>query len=187
MPENKRPRIKKDIHQEIVDDQAYIENACSKNAKKIKHISDNIITEFWIDKHYSIRNQHGDDFGSREGIDLETVEDVINKSFKILKFFNFKNEKFTFVNFPPKKIRPLRIVLKQVFEKDEILNIIVEYNFIELNLYEVTVVTALRKENFTLSDGQYGIVFNFDSVELMFNVRGKEILVDEYFYQNRLL
>ncbi|MFV7236433.1 hypothetical protein [Flavobacterium sp. ZB4R12] len=182
MSENKRPRIKKEISQAIIDEDAYIENACSKNAKKIKHISDNIITEFWIDKHYSIRNQHGDDFGKREGIDIETVENVISKSFKMLKFFNFKNEKFLFVNFPPKKTRPLRIVLKQVFDDDEILNIIVEYNFIELNVYEVTVVTALRKENFTLSDGQYGIVFELDRVKLIFNVRGKHILVDEYIY-----
>ncbi|TDP04020.1 hypothetical protein [Flavobacterium sp. 245] len=181
MSEYKRPRIKK-ISEIIIDEDAYIENACSKNAKKINDISENIITEFWIDKHYSIRDQHGDDFGKREGIDIKTVEDVVNRSFKILKYFNFKNGKFQFVNFPPKKIRPIRIVLKQIFEENETLNIIAEYNFIELNLYEVTVITALRKENFTLSDGQYGIVFDFDKIKLMFKVRGNEILIDEYIY-----
>ncbi|RKR10032.1 hypothetical protein C8C83_1698 [Flavobacterium sp. 90] len=182
MSENKRPRIKKEQHEIIIDEAAYVENACTKNAKKISNISENIITEFWIDKHYSIRDQHGDDFGKREGINIEMIEDVIRKSFKILKFFNFKNEKFRFVNFPPKKIRPLRLVLKQVFGIDETLNIIVEYNFIELNLYEVTVVTALRKENFTLSDGQYGIVFDLDKIKLMFKVRGFETLIDEYLH-----
>jgi hypothetical protein len=182
MSENKRPRIKKEQHEVIIDEDAYVENACSKNAKRINNISENIITEFWIDKHYSIRDQHGDDFGKREGIDIKTIEDVISKSFKILKFFNFKNEKFRFVNFPPKKIRPLRLVLKQVFMTDETLNIIVEYNFIELNLYEVTVVTALRKENFTLSDGQYGIVFDSDKIKLMFKARGFETLIDAYLH-----
>jgi hypothetical protein len=182
MSESKRPRIKKENKEVIIDEDAYVENACSKSAKKINDISENIITEFWIDKHYSIRDQHGDDFGKREGIDIRTVEDVINKSFKILKFFNFKNEKFRFVNFPPKKIRPLRLVLKQIFKNDETLNIIAEYNFIELNLYEVTVITALRKENFTLSDGQYGIVFDLDEIKLMFKVRGNETLIDEYLY-----
>ncbi|KUJ63078.1 hypothetical protein AR687_02670 [Flavobacteriaceae bacterium CRH] len=97
-----------------------------------------------------------------------------------MKYFNFKNGKFQFVNFPPKKIRPLRIVLKQIFEDNETLNIIAEYNFIELNLYEVTVITALRKENFTLSDGQYGIIFDLDKIKLMFKARGNEVEIDDY-------
>lgn len=171
----KRPRINNKII--VFDNEAFTENAGSKNAKKIANISYNIVTEIWIDKHYSIREQHGDDFGQREGISKDVVEALVKKSFLHLKYYNLKHSIFRFVNFPPSGVRNIRIVLKDKIENQEILNVVVEYHFIDLNLYEVTVFTAMCKDDFYLSDGQFGIIFdnNFSELVLMQNKKLKFI------------
>ena len=175
---NKRPRINNKIT--IVDLEAYTENAVSKNARKLIDINYNIVTEIWIDKHYSIREQHGDDFGKREGISREVVEILVKKSFLHLKYYNLKRPNFKFVNFPPSGIRNIRIVLKDEFKNKETLNVVVEYHFIDLSLYEVTVFTAMCKNDFYLSDGQYGIVFEDNLSKLVLMQNKNEKIIDEF-------
>lgn len=177
---NKRPRINNKIT--IVDVEAYTENAGSKNARKLIDINYNIVTEIWIDKHYSIREQHGDNLGKREGISREVVEILVKKSFLHLKYYNLKHSNFKFVNFPPSGVRNIRIVLKDEFKNQETLNVVVEYHFIDLSLYEVTVFTAMCKNDFYLSDGQYAIVFenNFSRLVLMQNKNKNEKIIDEF-------
>lgn len=177
-----RPRISKvDLNKVIPEEEGYTENCASKNAKLIKLFPEDIATEFWIDKHYSNREQFGDDDGARDGIDIQSVEDLVSKSFKHLKYYSLKHKKFTFVSFPPPKFHKLRIVLKQVFNVEMTLNIIVEYHFISLNKYEVTVVTAMRKEDFHFSEGQYCIEFIENESTLYFKQEGRIIRVDNYF------
>lgn len=175
---HKRPRINNKII--ISDNEAYTENAGSKNAKKIAVVNYSIETEIWVDKHYSIREQHGDDFGKREGITRDAVEVLVKKSFLHLKYYNLKHSNFKFVNFPPSKVRNIRIVLKDKIENQEFLNVVVEYHFIDLNLYEVTIFTAMCKDDFHLSDGQFGIVFDKNYSELVFMQNKRLKLIDDF-------
>ncbi len=175
---NKRPRINNKIT--IVDIEAYTENAGSKNTRKLIDVNYNIVTEIWIDKHYSIREQHGDNSGKREGISREVVEILVKKAFLHLKYYNLKHSNFKFINFPPSGVRNIRIVLKDEFKDEDTLNVVVEYHFIDLSLYEVTVFTAMCKNDFYLSDGQYALVFenNFSRLVLMQNKNEK--IIDEF-------
>ncbi|MEP7092949.1 MAG: hypothetical protein ABI793_02745 [Flavobacterium sp.] len=176
-----RPRIQKTIFTEtIVDTEAYTQNSASKNARLIKTLSEKINTEFWIDKHYSNREQFGDENGAREGIEIEFVEELVTKSFKHLKYYSLKHKKFSFVNHPPPKFNNLRVTLKQVFKDELTLNIIAEYHFISLNNYEVTVVTAMRKDDFYFSEGQYCIEFTENESVLFFKQENKVNKLDEY-------
>jgi hypothetical protein len=176
-----RPRIQKSTFSTIIiDTEAYVENSSSKNAKLLKVLTEKIETEFWIDKHYSDRDQFGDDNGAREGIEIEFVEELVTKSFKHLKYYSLKHKKFSFINHPPQKFHNLRIVLKQIFENELTLNVIVEYHFVELNKYEVTVITAMRKEDFHFSEGQYCMEFVENESFLKFKQQGKVSIVDNY-------
>jgi len=176
----KRKRIINPASQPIQDPEAYIQNSCSDNAKHIKTFSEHIETEFWIDKHYSDRQLFGDENGKRDGIELEYIENLIAKSFKHLVYYALKHKRFIFVNYPPKAIVPVRIVLKEEFAKQEILNVVAEYHFVELNKYEVTIRTAMRKENFIASDGQFTVLLNDDESVLQLTQGKTANEIDRY-------
>jgi hypothetical protein len=145
----------------VIDIEGYQENCCSQNAKKIGSHSEKIVVNFWIDKHYSNRDQYGEDDGTRrEDIGIEHVEKLVQKALPHLIYYSLKHKSFQFVNHPPPKSRGLRVVLKEEFNEDITLNIIAEYHFFDTNTYEVTVITAIRKENFTISVGQFELIFN---------------------------
>ena len=70
-PKGKRPRIKAEIPNPVIDPLAYTNNLCSPNARKIKGFEEVLNIHFWIDKHYANRDQHGDENGKRDGIGME--------------------------------------------------------------------------------------------------------------------
>lgn len=161
-PKRKRIPIKSVYESQlIVDMEEYKQNCCSPNAKHIGSHYENITVNFWIDKHYSNREQHGEDDGTkRNGIGLEDIEKLVKKALPHLIYYSLKHKGFQFVNHPPPRQRSLRVVLKEEFNSHTTLNIIVEYHFVDTNTYEVTVVTAMRKEAFSISVGQHELIFN---------------------------
>jgi hypothetical protein len=177
----KRTRIKKET-EFLIDDDAYIQNSCSKSAKKIETTVFDSSLELWIDKHYSSRVQFGDDNGAREGIEIEDVQTLIKKAFRHLVYYSLKHKEFVFVNHPPQKTRNIRIVLKELFPMRSTLNVVVEFHFVSLELIEATVKTAMANENFDQSDGQYSIEFSDQESELKIFRRNTNsvISIDNY-------
>lgn len=169
-PKRKRFQINTNSDNSAISDVAgFSQNCCSLNAKQVGSHSENIKFNFWIDKHYSDRDIFGEDDGTkREGIGIEYVEALIKKALPHLIYYSIKHKAFQFVNHPPPRNRALRVVLKDNFSNDITLNIIVEYHFFDTNIYEVTVVTAMRKEEFSISVGQYELIFdnNFSILNL---------------------
>lgn len=189
MSKPKRKRIKKvnytssHIEPSVVDPLAFTENASSSNAKKVLVFNEKLNIEIWIDKHYQDRVYSGSDDGSiREGIEYERIEPVLIKSFKHVLYYSLKHKNFVFINHPPKKVRNLRLVLKELTEEDSFLNIVVEYHFIDLNTIELTIVTALTNNNFNFSVGQYGIEFEDNHSKLVQFNSGRLSDIDTYDY-----
>ena len=165
----------------IVDKDIYIENAASSNAKKIKIHSENIDVEIWVDKHYYSRSYFGSDDGSkRDGIDYESIEPLIIKSFKHLFYYSLKHSKFIFINHPPPKDRNIRILLKDYIDVDSFLNVVLEFHFIDLQTIEVTIITALICKDFNLNDRQYGIEFEGNHSTLIQLITKKIEVIDDY-------
>lgn len=177
-----RPRIKKPTEGIVVDIESYTENSCSKLAKPIITHTHNTSIELWVDKHYMLRVQFGDENGEREGIDLEFVQELIEKSYKHLVYYSLKHKDFLFINHPPQKSRNLRVVLRQGYDNKPTLNVVVEYHFVSLECIEVTVKTAMCKDDFELSDGQYAIEFNKNSSTLYLYRRNTKTVntIDSY-------
>ena len=169
--------------QEAVEDpEAYQENGASLNAKKIKVIDEKIKVEFWVDKHYTIRDQHGDEFGKREGIGMDEIDALVTVSFKHLIYYSSKHV-FPFINHPPKKQQRLRVVLMKAYPKKERLNVVAEYHFYKLNVYEVTVITAMCKDDYYFEDGQYAVEFHGDNNSILYYTRKKKDIperIDDY-------
>lgn len=142
----------------IIDDPlAFIPNKSSIKAKKVFTEVENITVELWFDKHYHDRDQHGDDFGKRDGITNDIVENLVKRSIKHMIFYSNLIKGFNFLNRNHKQHeRPLRIVLQEDTEY-ELLNVVIEAHFLNINRYEITVKTAMCKDNYTLSDNQYAI------------------------------
>tara|TARA_R110000868_G_scaffold316841_2_gene577695 strand:+ start:520 stop:1089 length:570 start_codon:yes stop_codon:yes gene_type:complete len=141
-------------------------NAASKNAKHVKSFQDCYELEFWVDKHHVNRNNFGDDNGSRGEIGEEVVEQLIENSLSHLIYYSSTLEKLFFVNIPPPKPRRNRIVLTKVSNTDSNLNVVVEFNFLDNRKYEVTVITAMREDDFIKSDGQFTVEFHQDGSTL---------------------
>ncbi len=165
----------------IKDESIYTVNAASTNARKTHIHSEKIDVEIWIDKHYYNRSYFGSDDGTkREGIEYESIEPLIIKSFKHLFYYSLKHSKFIFINHPPPKARNIRIVLKDLIDVDEFLNVVLEFHFIDLHTIEVTIITALICEDFNLSDRQYGIEFDVNHSTLVEIITNKIEVIDDY-------
>lgn len=158
MPTRRRKRIlpKSNLLPAIEDNLTFIKNKSSDNAKKLGEIAVSFATHLWIDKHYHIRYQFGDDNGPRTGIEPDTVEKLVKKAIPFLLFFSTAVAGFSFVNLNNNSERPVKIVLKEG-EGNDTLNVVVEAHFVEINKFEITIKTAMRVEDFRLHQGQYAL------------------------------
>jgi hypothetical protein len=176
----KRKRISENNAEVIIDVDAWLENCTSKKVRHHTTFAENFQIEFWYDKHYWDRLHLGDDDGDRVGIEFEYVEPLVIKSFKHLMYYSLKHRDLLFVNHPPPRTRNIRIVLRQTYTDKITLNIAVEYHFVSLNKFEVTIVTAMSIEDFQLGDNQYAIEFNEEESILYRLVNKQVVKVDDY-------
>ncbi len=150
----KRIPYKSNMLQPVDDELTFSENKCSDHARKIFAGFENIRVELWFDKHYYDRHQHGDDNGKREGIDPQTVENLVRRSIKHLLLYGAANRGFKFINYEGANGQPVKIVLQEEFD-GSMLNVVIETHFVEINKYEITVKTAMCTDDFRIAMGQY--------------------------------
>lgn len=158
-----RPRIKP----LIVDYEAYSENCCSKNARQIILSSHKFNSDIWADKHYNIRVQQGDDNGIREGIEIETILELIKNTFNHVINYSLKYGKI--VNYPPfAPPQSTRIILQNhIDNQEDFLNVVLEYHFLDVDTYEITVLTAMKHKGFLIREGQFVIQLHHDKTILL--------------------
>ncbi|TKC63521.1 hypothetical protein FBD94_03940 [Pedobacter hiemivivus] len=181
---DKRPRIKKEIIGEIIepDPLAFTSNKCSGNAKMVLTKIERVAFDIWFDKHYYIREQYGDFDGKRDGINKELVEQIVISSAKHLLFYALKVKPFSFANFEV-NLRNPRITITKNIEGETKLNIVIECHYLSLNRFEVTVITALRKNDFRFNDGEYKIEIYEDETSILYkNEKGKIKTICEYLF-----
>ncbi len=155
----KRKRIPVRKPEPVIEDElAFVKNKCSPNARKIGYTVESTNIDFWIDKHYHIRNQHGDNNGIRSGIEQEKVHTLVKESIRHLMFYSASVKSFTFLNhnYNPSSGRAIRVVCQKEIGEEK-LNVVVEAHADEVNLFEITIITAMQNDEFRLSDGQYMI------------------------------
>ena len=168
--ENKRKR-KRIVSAEkkgeiVIDVESFIKNKSSNNVKKIKSTKEEIEIDIYFDKHYIFRNQIGDENGKREGIGYDFVESILLESTKHLIYYALKIKGFTFINFD-EGFRH-RIILTQYFnDGTDNLNVVVEFHYLSMHKYEVTVITALRNNDFHFNDGSYQIELHQDGTSYL--------------------
>ncbi len=150
----------------IVDVEAFIKNKSSENVKKIHSAKEEIEIDIYFDKHYYLRNQIGDENGKRDGIGYDFVQELLLKATKHLIYYALKIKAFSFINFDEGFKQ--RVTLSQYFDDgNEDLNVVVEYHYLSMHKYEVTVITALRKNDFHFNDGSYQVkLYDDNSSEL---------------------
>lgn len=158
----KRPRIEPRMLIPIESDPLeWKANKCTPNARQIDGAKETIIIDFWLDKHYYSRDTHGDDNGPRNGIEIDSVKDLVSRSLKHLLYYSCRLEKFKFINFDPLPPCNHRVVVKEQVAEG-MLNVAIEVHFINIHRYEVTVKTAMVVDNFLIADGQYCIELQGD-------------------------
>ncbi|MFH6972934.1 hypothetical protein [Flavobacterium petrolei] len=171
MGEGKRPRIVIDRGNQIVDVETYSTNKCSKNAKRLYDSTHGFKSDVWTDQHYMIRLHIGDENGMREGIDIEDVKSLINDTFNHV--VNYALKYGTIINFPPFiQNKSVRIVLQNRMDVvDDILNVAIEYHFVDVHTYEITIWTAMNTRDFFIRDGQYVVQLHHDKTSLFKNMK----------------
>lgn len=176
-----RPRISvTGLEPAVPDELEFTKNRTSSNARRICVNSLNLEFEVWFDKHYFSREHHGDESGKREGINYDVVKELIEDVAKHLIFYSLKVKNFSFVNFHQSH-RPERVVITQLLDDELALNVITEYHYLSLNKYEVTIVTALKKDDFYFSDGQYQIKIDVDNTSTLYrSERGVVKIISEF-------
>jgi len=161
-PKRKRIPLNKSLPALEEDPLAFQQNKSSHKAKRIYTKEENITIELWFDKHYHDRDQHGDDFGKRDGIDNDVVESLVRRSIKHMILYSTLVKGFSFLNKDPQPFgRPLRIVLQEQSAYG-LLNVVIEAHFIRIDCYEITVKTAMCKDDYKPFDNQYIIELDGD-------------------------
>lgn len=141
----------------IVDEAEFIENKCSPNAKRFSQRVENTNIDIWIDKHYHIRSHLGDEYGKRDGIEPEKVREIVEEAIRHLIVYSGIVKNFTFLNYRHAKgQRALRIVCQKEYGGNKT-NVTIEAHLTNLNEIEITIVTAIQKNDYQPSDGQYVI------------------------------
>lgn len=180
----KRPRIKNEIIGEPapIDLFAFTSNMSSENARMVFTNVENVEFDIWFDKHYYIREQHGDNDGKRDGIDREIVQHLIIRATKHLLFYSLKVRAFSFVNFEI-AVRNPRITVTLNIEKELKLNVVAQCHYLSLSRYEITIITAIRKNDFHFNDGEYQIEINKDGTSTLYkSERGIKKMIEEYLF-----
>ena len=179
---SKRNRIvvEATVGEKVLDAEAFVQNRCSDYTKWILTSLEHISIEIYFDKHYFVRLQYGDADGKRIGIDFEDVKKLVIEASRHLFLHASKVRTFSFVNFEAVDRRN-RIVLTKMFEDELKLNIVVEYHFLDMNRYEVTLITAIRNEDFYFSDGSFQLGIQVDGSSSVYrNEKGKVKLISEF-------
>lgn len=144
-------------------------NKCSRKARKVFCEETNILIELWFDKHYLDRDQFGDEFGKRLGIDKNTVERLVRQSLKHLVAYSLLIKGFTFINRNAHSHeKSTRIVLQKKTDNG-LLNVVVEAHYLTIDKFEMTVKTAMCIEDFRTHDSQYIIELYKDGSLLKIN------------------
>lgn len=141
----------------VEDVEAFIANRSSAKARIVTAIDERIGIELFFDKHYLDRHQHGDNNGVRVGIEKESVETLVLTSIKHLMFYSAVLERFNFLNHSEIEApnhNGIKIVCRQSTDNGT-LNVVIQAHYIDLNKYEVTVITAMCVDEFRIFDNQF--------------------------------
>jgi len=165
----------------IVDEEAYSENICSNKARLILTVDIPIQISIWFDKHYFDRLQHGDDYGPREGIDLETIKNIVSKYFHHLIFYSSNADSFKYLNYETEKNKGHKIVFQYSHLTSPKLNIVMETHYEKINKFQATIKTAMCEDSFKFHEGQYIIeIYDEGCSELKRNIKGQVVKIADY-------
>ena len=169
-------RIPETAVKAIDDEQEFKKNKCSERARKLSHQQEKVNFDIWIDQHYHIRAQLGDEAGKREGIEKEVVEKIIQNCVKHLLLFGSMVKGFVFLNSPldPQQFKKRLVIRSKTV--DSTLNIAIEVHFLDVCEYEVTIKTAMLEDNFKLFDNEY--VIDYEEGFVVLNKYDQKKLVE---------
>ena len=164
----KRPRIQVIVGEKVIDPLAFLENCSSTGTARIFHsCPEEICIEMHLDKHCHLRQIIGEDDGSkREGIELNLVQNLVQKSFKHILNYYLRNREYKIINYPEDRGNEIRIVLQEENEDGILLNVAVECHFQNISKFEITVKTAMVHNQFRVFDGQFVLRIIGDSSRL---------------------
>ncbi|KGO90999.1 hypothetical protein [Flavobacterium subsaxonicum] len=157
----KRIRIKSPVIETfIVDPLKYGVNASTQNARQDCTINIKYDVEIWYDEHVSIRQLE------RDGIEIDVLKKLASKSFKHIFYYQLRYPLVKLLQYPERKGRNYRFVLKEQCEDGALLNITCELHFLDAGLYEMTFITAMITNSFKIFDGQYIVKVDGESSTL---------------------
>lgn len=135
---------------------AFVANRSTSHARKVTHHVEKIETILWFDQHYFLRWQIGDAQGKRNGIEPESIEELIKLAIPYLFVCSATNKQFRFANASEVNNidRNFRIILQQR-KVEGVLNVVIESHFIQKTELEITAITAMQTEEFRIADGQF--------------------------------
>jgi hypothetical protein len=148
--------LKKNATPAIDDPLEFKANKCTKNARFIETKHQQVSANIWFDKHYVLRYQVGDESGKREGIAPDIIGSLITDSFSQLMLYGSSVKGFKFLNFAGQLDGNTRVILQKEID-GELLNVAIEAHYISLNIYEITICTAMISNSFKIAAGQFCI------------------------------
>ena len=175
-PARQRQPIQKRGNPAIIDADAYISNGSSAHVKIIRTVDQIIEVELFFEKHYIYRDEVGENDGTKRlGIGAAQVEPLVVEALKHLLIYSACLPTFSFLNHP-KGEHPQSEMRRRIFCQKESgegqLNVLIQVNFISIHKYEITVITALCKNDFWLKDGEYAILVDGENSILQKAHRG---------------
>ena len=135
---------------------------------------DETSVQIWFSNFYD-KNWKPGTTRKREGIHPYIVLPLIMKSIPHMDWYSRTIKEFAYINKNDGWF-PIRVILQEKIDR-QMLNVVIEVHFKELNVIELLVITATNHADFMIKDDQYSIVFQGNKSQLMKQENGMPRLV----------
>ncbi len=167
----KRPRINNSSEIKIVD--KYSPNSCTQTGRQFYKANINTEVELWFESHCDKRQLE-------RGLESNTLQNLTVRCISHIFYYQLRYPAFVFIQYPEKRGIKYRFILQERNQEGNLLNIATEIHYVDIGIFEITLITAMIEENFNVFDNQLVLRVDGESSQLFRQVNRQLVEVAKY-------
>ncbi len=168
-PKKKRSRILDKKPPVAVENiKRYSPNSCTATGRQFHQTKIDIDVELWFEKHCNERQ-------IERGLESDTLQKLTVRCINHIFYYQLRYPNILLVQYPENRGVKYRFILQERNENGEMLNLATEIHYVDIGIYEITLVTAMIEENFKVFDNQLVIRVDGESSQL-FRCNNKKLV-----------
>ncbi|MFW0738807.1 hypothetical protein [Flavobacterium sp. T12S277] len=151
----------------------YTPNSCTQTGRQFHKAVIHTDVELWFEKHCDTRQ-------IERGLESNTLQDLTVRCINHIFYYQLRYPAHVLIQYPEKRGIKYRFILQERNKDGDLLNIATEIHFVDIGIYEITLVTAMIEENFNIFDTQLVLRVDGESSQLLRQVNKKLEVLASY-------